>query len=216
MRRSVSWRERCRGLSLPSSPAISASSSEEFVEVTLDFQDDDTVVLRGVEITVAGAASDIENGTSETVSLPLIKRSSSHGKLRQFSQELKQLSLDFKTELKKCSWSHGHGGKTGLSSMDSALAARALRKQRAQQDRAKSGAQKALRGLRFISGSKNNDMEAWNKVQAKFDRLAKDGCLSHSDFAQCIGKIVRPTWTLRIVHVSSGTLFWKKKVQTHI
>ena len=25
-----------------------------------------------------------------------------------------------------------------------------------------------------------------------------------------------PTWTLRIVHVSSGTLFWKKKVQTHI
>lgn len=210
-----------RGVSVPSSPATSeALSSEEFVEVTLDFQDDDTVILRSVEPAVAPTACfDIEADTadrrgppSESASVastsPSIGRSSSHGRLRQFSQELKaeavakakQLSQELKAELRKFSWSHGHGSKAAGSSLaasagiasavplDSALAARALRKQLAQQDRARSGAHKALRGLRFISSGKTNNVDAWNEVQANFDRLAKDGCLSRSDFAQCIGK----------------------------
>ncbi|CAA6665948.1 unnamed protein product [Spirodela intermedia] len=195
-----------RGISATSSPAVSeAASSEEFVEVTLDFQDDDTVILRSVEPAVAPTACfDIEADTpdrrgppSESASVasasPSIGRSSSHGRLRQFSQELKaeavakakQLSHDLKAELRKFSWSHGHGSRATGSSLaasagiasavplDSALAARALRKQMAQQDRARSG--------------KTKDVDAWNEVQANFDRLAKDSCLSRSDFAQCIG-----------------------------
>uniref|UniRef100_A0A0D9V5C2 FAD-binding FR-type domain-containing protein n=1 Tax=Leersia perrieri TaxID=77586 RepID=A0A0D9V5C2_9ORYZ len=67
----------------------------------------------------------------------------------------------------------------------SALAARAARRQRAQLDRTRSGAHKALRGLRFISSNKANN--AWIEVQANFDRLARDGYLSRSDFAECIG-----------------------------
>lgn len=71
--------------------------------------------------------------------------------------------------------------------MDSALAARAMRKQRAQLDRTRSGAQKALKGLKFISNSKNTRVEAWNEVERNFEKLKKDGCLCRADFAQCIG-----------------------------
>uniref|UniRef100_A0A1D1XZF6 Respiratory burst oxidase A n=1 Tax=Anthurium amnicola TaxID=1678845 RepID=A0A1D1XZF6_9ARAE len=198
-----------------SSPAVSvADSSEEFVEVTLDFQDDDTVILRSVEPAAApGASSDADADTpdrraptpgsaSASVSSrsPSMGRSSSH-RLRHFSQELKaeavakakQLSHDLKAELRRFSWSHGHGSRAGgapsggAAALDTALAARALRRQRAQLDRSRSGAHKALRGLKFISSSKTNGVDAWNEVQANFHRLAKDGYLSRSDFAQCIG-----------------------------
>ncbi|MQM04978.1 hypothetical protein Taro_037786 [Colocasia esculenta] len=202
-----------------SSPAFSVagSSEEEFVEVTLDFQDDDTVILRSVELAAVGvgAASDADVETpdrraptqgSASVSSqsPSMGRSSSH-RLRQFSQELKaeavakakQLSHDLRAELRRFSWSHGSragGSSTGagnsgaVAAVDSALASRALRKQRAQLDRTRSGAQKALRRLRFISGGgKTNGVDAWNEVQDNFDRLAKDGYLSRSDFPHCIG-----------------------------
>ncbi|KHN16780.1 Respiratory burst oxidase like protein F [Glycine soja] len=103
---------------------------------------------------------------------------------RQFSQELRRFS-----------WSHGHASRALSSSsapngagagFETALAARALRKQRAQLDRTRSGAHKALRGLKFIS-NRSNGVDAWNEVQSNFDRLAKDGFLNRTDFAQCIG-----------------------------
>lgn len=70
--------------------------------------------------------------------------------------------------------------------VNSALEARALRKQRAQLDRTRSSAQRALRGLRFIS-NKNKNVEGWNDVQTNFEKLAKNGYIYRSDFAQCIG-----------------------------
>lgn len=206
-----------------SSPAFSVatSSEEEFVEVTLDFQDDDTVILRSVEPAplALGAASDADaaetpdcraptpGSASASSRSPSMGRSSSH-RLRQFSQELKaeavakakQLSHDLRAELRRFSWSHGSragacgasvgaGSAGAVAALDSALAARALRKQRAQLDRTRSGTQKALRGLRFMSGGgKTNGVDAWNEVQASFNRLAKGGYLSRSDFAQCIGR----------------------------
>ncbi|MCD7449590.1 hypothetical protein HAX54_000655, partial [Datura stramonium] len=102
-----------------------------------------------------------------------------------------------KAELKRFSWSHGHASRafsptsffqntvvgTG-NGVDSALAARALRRQRAQLDRTRSSAQKALRGLKFISNNKTN---GWNDVESNYAKLAKDGYLYRSDFAQCIG-----------------------------
>lgn len=200
-----------RSLSAGSSPRrsmdvapIATSSNadaEEFVEVTLDFQDDDTVILRSVEPATAAdrdAAADPSRSASSSRS-PSMGRSSSH-RLRQFSQELKaeavakakQLTQDLKLELKRFSWSSRGGASAGsnsaaTSAIESALAARALRKQRAQLDRTRSGAQKAIRGLRFISRTKSNGVDAWNEVQANFDKLARDGFLSRSDFAQCIG-----------------------------
>ncbi|XP_042455712.1 respiratory burst oxidase homolog protein A-like isoform X1 [Zingiber officinale] len=200
-----------RALSAATSPATSGMVSddgEEFVEVTIDLQDDDTIVLRRVEPAAAAAA--IEAGYasdaawSEAASAsrsPSIGRSSSH-RLLQISQELKaeavararQLKEDLKAELKRFPWGHGPSSRAAAASsssatpgVDSALAARAARRQRAQLDRSRSGAHKALRGLRFISGRKANGVDAWNEVQINFDKLAHDGFLARSDFAQCIG-----------------------------
>lgn len=185
-------------MSAGSSPGTESSAAEEFVEVTLDLQDDDRIILRSVEpatvINIDNAVS-VGSETPKSASVsrsPTFKRSSSN-LLRQFSQELKaeavakarQFSQELKAELKRFSWSHGHSAGAG-NGFDSALAARALRKRQAQLDRTRSGAHKALRGLRFIS-SKSNGVDAWNEIQSNFDKLAKDGYLYRSDFAQCIG-----------------------------
>ncbi|KAK8482879.1 hypothetical protein V6N11_063583 [Hibiscus sabdariffa] len=181
-------------LSSATSPATESNSAEEFVEVTLDLQDDDTIILRSVEpatvISVDDGAVTPASASASVSRSSTIRRSSSN-RLRQFSQELKaeavakakQFSQELKAELRKFSWGHGHAGQA-ITGFDSALAARALRKQRAQLDRTRSGAAKALRGLRFIS---NNKANAWEEVESNFNKLAKDGFLFRSDFAQCIG-----------------------------
>ena len=208
-------------ISAGTSPGTESTSAgaEEFVEVTLDLQDDDTIVLRSVE---PAAVINVDDGTlaggsgyetpASVPRSPTIRRNSSRG-LRQFSQELKaeavakakQFSQELKAELRRFSWSHGHAsralssssaqngtGGTAGGGFATALAARALRKQRAQLDRTRSGAHKALRGLRFIS-SKSNGVDAWTEVQSNFDRLAKDGYLHRADFAQCIGSFLFQT-----------------------
>lgn len=213
------------GSSSPVNESGSSAIDQEFVEVTLDFQDDDTIVLRSVEpATVVDLDHDvvISGGNDTPLSAasrsPTIRRSSSN-KFRQFSQELKneavakakQFSQEIKAELnRRFSWSHNQSSKALSSSsssvtvnnnnnnnnagIDSALAARALRRQRAQLDRTRSGAQKALRGLRFISNTNihrsnttKSVLDAWNEVQSNFDKLSKDGYLYRSDFGQCIG-----------------------------
>ncbi|XP_048445431.1 respiratory burst oxidase homolog protein A isoform X2 [Pyrus x bretschneideri] len=207
-----------------SSPAMtddSNSGDQEFVEVTLDLQDDNTIVLRSVEpatviyideLATAGNETPTSALASASQSPSTIRRSSSNNRIRQFSQELKaeavakakQFSQELKAELRRFSWNQSHGSKVlsastsqnasvgggGGGAFDSALAARALRRQRAQLDRTHSSAQKALRGLRFISNcksTKTNGVDAWNEVEVNFNKLAKDGHLHRADFGQCIG-----------------------------
>eukprot|EP01018_Ginkgo_biloba_P027729 Gb_19318 [translate_table: standard] len=177
---------------------------EELVEVTLDVHDN-SIVLRSVapaahEDAEAGmlAVDGLERRSSRNSSF---SRSAS-SRLRQFSQELKaeasskvrKLSQDFMAELKRLSWNHSSASKVLGQQINAGedpviLDARAVRKQRAQLDRTRSGAQQALKGLRFISKTTgNNDgQELWKIVEAQFHLLAKDGLLSRSDFAQCIG-----------------------------
>ncbi|KAJ6415120.1 hypothetical protein OIU84_004006 [Salix udensis] len=206
---------------IPSNATMSAGTSpgtesgEEFVEVTLDLQDDNTIVLRSVEPATSTVINidDVSFITGGSVSAgalspvsrsPTIRRSSSN-KLLQFSQELKaeavakakHFSQELKAELKRFSWTHGQAARVlsasgksgGGGGFESALAARALRKQRAQLDRARPGAHKALRGLRFISNNSKTTtgVDAWSEVQSNFEKLAKDGYLYRADFAQCIG-----------------------------
>ena len=201
-----------RSLSTGSSPRGSDRSSddgEELVEVTLDLQEDDTIILRSVEPAAAaagasrlplGARGDHAGGggasSSSRSRSPSIRRTSSH-RLLQFSQELKEeamsIARQFSQDLtKRFGRTHSRAEGQGqqqppqpTSGIESALAARAARRQRAQLDRTRSGAHKALRGLRFISSNKANN--AWMEVQANFDRLACDGFLSRADFAECIG-----------------------------
>jgi hypothetical protein len=184
-----------RSLSTGSSPR-SSDDGEELVEVTLDLQDDDTIVLRSVEPAAAaglplGARGDGDPPSSSPRS-PSIRRTSSH-RLLQFSQELKaeamSIARQFSQDLTK-RFARTHSRADGhhqqpQTGIESALAARAARRQLAQLDRTRSGAHKALRGLRFISTNKPSN--AWMEVQASFNRLACDGFLSRADFAECIG-----------------------------
>ncbi|XP_062220504.1 respiratory burst oxidase homolog protein A-like [Phragmites australis] len=193
-----------RSLSTGSSPRGS-DDGEELVEVTLDLQEDDTIVVRSVEPAAAATggprlplAARREHGggppsSSSRSRSPSIRRTSSHSFL-QFSQELKaeamSIARQFSQDLtKRFGRTHsrvdGQQQQQPPSGIDAALAARAARRQRAQLDRTRSGAHKALRGLRFISSNKASN--AWMEVQANFDRLACDGFLSRSDFAECIG-----------------------------
>lgn len=53
-------------------------------------------------------------------------------------------------------------------------------------DRTKSGAARALKGLKFMT--KNNVGTAgWSQIESRFDELAVDGKLPKTRFAQCIG-----------------------------
>ncbi|KDP23484.1 hypothetical protein JCGZ_23317 [Jatropha curcas] len=52
-------------------------------------------------------------------------------------------------------------------------------------DRSKSGAARALKGLKFMT--KNVGTEGWSEVEARFDKLSIDGALPKTRFAQCIG-----------------------------
>ncbi|KAJ4954800.1 hypothetical protein NE237_011583 [Protea cynaroides] len=65
-----------------------------------------------------------------------------------------------------------------------ALVARARRREEAALDRTKSGAHKALRGLRFISNQKGFD--GWSQIKNNFEKFAKDSFLQRSDFGQCV------------------------------
>ncbi|KAL6278582.1 hypothetical protein ACE6H2_022183 [Prunus campanulata] len=52
-------------------------------------------------------------------------------------------------------------------------------------DRTKSGAARALKGLKFMT--KNVGSEGWSEIETRFDELAVDGTLPKLRFAQCIG-----------------------------
>ncbi|KAL8141610.1 hypothetical protein V2J09_014642 [Rumex salicifolius] len=204
-----------------SSPATNLSSSaaeEELVEVTLEIEDDDTIVLRSVEpatridpqfetastVTVSVESDFGASGrdTPLSISRSSTTRRSSSSLLRLFSLEVKAEAVarakQFSQELRKFSWGHGHASRIlsrssqstprngGGGGAESKIAARARRRQQAQLNRTISVAQKALRGLRFIS-SKSNGVDAWNEVEKNFEKLSNDGYLFRSDFAQCIG-----------------------------
>ncbi|GAU29465.1 hypothetical protein TSUD_227300, partial [Trifolium subterraneum] len=168
----------------------SNSDTDEYVEVTLDIHKDDTVVLRSIEplstVNIDAGVSTTGNETTTSATRPSMTRRNSTNMLRRLSHEMKaeavakakQFSQELKAELRRFSLSR--------SGSETALTARDLRKQRAQHDRNRSGAKKALHGLKFIS-SKSNGVDAWNEMQSNFDKFAKDGFLYRNDFAQCIG-----------------------------
>uniref|UniRef100_A0A0D3ETQ4 FAD-binding FR-type domain-containing protein n=1 Tax=Oryza barthii TaxID=65489 RepID=A0A0D3ETQ4_9ORYZ len=175
-----------RSLSTGSSPRGSDRSSddgEELVEVTLDLQEDDTIVLRSVEPAAGGAAAASSSGRRRCGGRRRTGCCSSRRSSKPRPWPARASSR--RTSPSGSAAATAAAKRKAPSGLESALAARAARRQRAQLDRTRSGAHKALRGLRFISSNKANN--AWMEVQANFDRLARDGYLSRSDFAECIG-----------------------------
>lgn len=53
-------------------------------------------------------------------------------------------------------------------------------------DRAKSGAARALKGLKFMTKNVGTD-RGWSQVEKRFDELEVDGKLPKTRFSQCIG-----------------------------
>jgi len=53
-------------------------------------------------------------------------------------------------------------------------------------DRAKSGAARALKGLKFMTKNVGSD-RGWSQVEKRFDELEVDGKLPKTRFSQCIG-----------------------------
>ncbi|CAL0304825.1 unnamed protein product [Lupinus luteus] len=70
---------------------------------------------------------------------------------------------------------------------DPVVAARNARKMIGKLERTKSRAQRALKGLRFISEKEEATEEMWKKVEERFRLLGKDGFLAREDFGECIG-----------------------------
>ncbi|CAA6664599.1 unnamed protein product [Spirodela intermedia] len=75
------------------------------------------------------------------------------------------------------------------------IAARDARRNQARLDRTRSGAQQALKGLRFIrsqtatTGGAGDADALWRAVEERFHALSKDGLLSRDDFGECIGMV---------------------------
>lgn len=75
------------------------------------------------------------------------------------------------------------------------MSARDERRIKAKLQRTRSGAKRALNGLRFISKTTcaSDAEELWTLVESRFESLAKDGLLAREDFGECIG-------TLKLIH----------------
>ncbi|XP_052164650.1 respiratory burst oxidase homolog protein E-like isoform X1 [Oryza glaberrima] len=78
---------------------------------------------------------------------------------------------------------------------EAAMAGRERRRIQARLNRSRSGARRALKGLRFISRTTGSAeaAELWTRVEHRFNALSRDGLLSRDDFGDCIGKQAKPS-----------------------
>lgn len=129
----------------------------DYVEITLDVRDDAVSVQN-----IIGA------GDQETALLASRLEQQPRASLgSQLSFRLKQVSQ----ELRRITSSNGAGGVRAFDKVD----------------RSKSGAARALKGLKFITRSTVGSGEDWSEIEKRFEALAVDGSLPKSQFAQCIG-----------------------------
>ncbi|KAJ0981079.1 hypothetical protein J5N97_009334 [Dioscorea zingiberensis] len=143
------------------------SDDSDLVEVMLEL-DHDSMVLRSVSAVTPGPS-------------PSLSRSSSTAsRIRR-----------------KFSWLRSPSPRlSSASATDPSVisAARDARRAQARLARTRSGAQRALKGLRFISrttggggGGGGGPTELWRRVEERFAKLSRDGLLSRDDFGECIG-----------------------------
>ncbi|XP_077236456.1 riboflavin synthase-like superfamily protein isoform X2 [Tasmannia lanceolata] len=147
------------------------NEGKDFVEVTLEIDDDSIVVC---DVTPTSG----ENSPGKDAFSGILDRSMSiTSRIRRKFPWLRTSSAQSSSSV------------TGAE--DPTISARDARKIKAKLDRTRSGAQRALKGLRFISKT-TESVEAdqlWQRVESRFDMLAKEGLLSRDDFAECIGMV---------------------------
>ncbi|XP_074315681.1 respiratory burst oxidase homolog protein F-like [Silene latifolia] len=175
---------------------------DEYVEVTLYIEEDETITLGSIGAATATQAPPLQNiDISHSENPPwMMNRTTSFNRLKQFSHEIKaeisKAKQSFSQKLtKRLSWNSGMSSKVMSDSLsvnqfdsgvDSKLAERKRRREIAELSRSRSGAQRAIKGLRFISTNSKGNV-SWEEVETNYEKLAKDGYLYRTDFALCIG-----------------------------
>lgn len=159
------------------------NSQQDLVEVTLELEDD-SIVVRSVTPTRnhdRAFANDGDGAGAGAGTHPLPAATAL------------ERNLSVTTRIRqKFPWLRSGSSRAGSEAEGAAAAAsaREARRATARVDRSRSSAQRALKGLRFISKANfgaTDTEELWRKVEARFHRLARDGLLSREDFGECIG-----------------------------
>ncbi|XP_043719055.1 respiratory burst oxidase homolog protein E [Telopea speciosissima] len=148
---------------------LSRNNDDDYVQVTLELEDD-SIVVRSVTPTKRADPTGF-NGIDGLLSRSL----SATSKIRR-----------------KFPWLRSSSSRTRTSSSEPdelTISARDARKIKTKLERTRSSAQRALKGLRFISKTTTTEdaNELWRIVESRFELLAKDGFLSREDFCECIG-----------------------------
>ncbi|XP_074560543.1 respiratory burst oxidase homolog protein E-like [Curcuma longa] len=174
------------------------NDQSDLVEVMLEL-DEESMVVRSVTPTSAAAAA------AAAVAAPVPARESS-GSLSRSSSTASRIRRKFAwllsptrrrtlAEMLEEEEEAASASASGpLPPPVAAMSSRDARRIRARLERTRSGSQRALKGLRFISratvGAAAGDAgELWRRVEARFAALAKDGLLSREDFGECIGMV---------------------------
>ncbi|KAG6518026.1 hypothetical protein ZIOFF_021427 [Zingiber officinale] len=173
------------------------NDQSDLVEVMLEL-DEESMVVRSVTPTSAAAAAAAAVAApvpSRESSASLSRSSSTASRIRRkFSWLLSPTRRRTLGEMLEEEEAASASGSGPLPPPVAAMSSRDARRIRARLERTRSGSQRALKGLRFISrttkGAAAGDAgELWRRVEARFDTLAKDGLLSREDFGECIGMV---------------------------
>jgi len=156
---------------------LRSNHHKELVEITLELENDAVVLCN-----VAPAPSSAPNASPS---------SSTAGGDGSGGGVARSLSITSRIR-RKFPWlrsmSSASVESAAASVEDPLVTARNARKMRVKLERTRSSAQRALKGLRFISKSGEATEELCRKVEERFNVLAKDGLLAREDFGECIGE----------------------------
>ncbi|GAV70958.1 Ferric_reduct domain-containing protein/FAD_binding_8 domain-containing protein/NAD_binding_6 domain-containing protein/NADPH_Ox domain-containing protein [Cephalotus follicularis] len=163
------------------------NSGSDLVEVTLELDNDSVVVC---SVNTPTTTKPTGNGIDDDVERNLWRSLSAGSRIRR---KLGWLRSGSSRSSSTSSWV--------IDDQERAIAARDARKMHAELQRTTSSAQRALKGLRFISKNRGVSDAAdvsWRYVEARFHSLAKDGLLAREDFGECIGMVDSKEFALGI------------------
>ncbi|XP_050219124.1 respiratory burst oxidase homolog protein E [Mercurialis annua] len=159
------------------------NNEQDLVEVTLEL-DNDSIFVCSVKPNI--------NPTSSVISDPgggaRGGDNTERGNLERSLSATSRIRRTF-------GWLKSRSSRTSAASEveERTITARDARKMRAKLERTRSGAQQALKRLRFISkttdGVSDDSNELWKRVESRFNSLAKDCLLAREDFGECIGMV---------------------------
>ncbi|XP_017640101.1 respiratory burst oxidase homolog protein E [Gossypium arboreum] len=162
---------------------LQRNNQQDLVEVTLELENDSIVFCSVTPSTTPQqvGAEEKEGGSVNGSSGILARSLSATSRIRR-----------------KFAWLKSGSSSRASSSaaevdqiQDRRITARDERRIKAKLQRTKSSAERALKGLRFISKNtgENDAVEMWKRVESRFVSLAKDGLLAREDFGECIGMV---------------------------